>query len=158
MKSKGQVSGVRGQDCQHEALQRKGLLAKIHVAKSQMGLTDDEYGMILHGFKVNSAADLTIAQMENCVKLMKHYGWKQIKSRKHAPVSERLAALRSRCEEVAMTIENGRQRLPGLTQKICGVSALEWCRDAAKLERLLAVLGKIKTTESATKNGGTPYE
>jgi hypothetical protein len=55
-----------------------------------------------------------------------------------------MEALRSRCVEVAKTIDNGEKRLAGLAAKICGVASLTWCRDAAKLERLLAVLGSIK--------------
>jgi hypothetical protein len=46
--------------------------------------------------------------------------------------------------EVAKEIENGERRLAGLAMTICGVSSLTWCRDVNKLERLLAVIGKIK--------------
>jgi phage gp16-like protein len=125
--------------------QRRGLLAKIHIAKQQMGLNSGEYEMILKAFKVSTAADLTLPQLENMVKLLKHYGWKPRKSRKAAAHDDRLDALRRRCVEAAKALDNGEKRLAGLALKICGVSQLTWCRDAAKLERLLAVLGKIKS-------------
>lgn len=129
-----------------QAQQRRGLLAKIHVAKAQMHLNEGEYEMILRAFKVSTAADLTIPQLENMVKLLKHYGWKEtvIRRTKKGEDPLQLAALRHRCTEIAEEIENGQKRLAGLAQKICGTSQLAWCRDAAKLERLLAVLGKIK--------------
>lgn len=127
-----------------QANQRRGLLAKIHIAKQQMGLNDGEYDMILKSFKVATAADLTLPQLENMVKLLKHYGWKPRKSRAAADADDRLAALRYRCVETAREIPNGEKRLAGLALKICGTSQLSWCRDASKLERLLAVLGKIK--------------
>lgn len=130
------------------ARQRKGLLAKIHVAKAQMALTDGEYEAMLTAFKVESAKEMTVPQLENLVKLMKHHGWKESKPpRRHSRAGgnpEQLDALRRRCVEIAQEIENGANRLPGLVEKICGVSTLAWCRDVKKLERLLAVLGKIK--------------
>jgi|GEM_PF-806382 len=130
-----------------ETKQRRGLLAKIHIAKKQMGLNDGEYEMILKSFKVSTAADLTLPQLENMVKLMKHYGWKEVKGARGKDQGERLFALRRRCVEAVAGLENGDKRLAGLAEKICGTSQLAWCRDARKLERLLAVLGKIKEAE-----------
>lgn len=131
-----------------QAKQRRGLLAKIHIAKQQMGLNSGEYEMILKSFKVSTAADLTLPQLENMVKLLKHYGWKPRQSRRAKDQDDRLSALRRRCVDTAKGIKNGEKRLAGLALKICGVSTLNWCKDAAKLERLLAVLGKIKEAES----------
>jgi hypothetical protein len=61
-----------------------------------------------------------------------------------SPEAPRLAALRKRCVEEARKIPNGERRLAGLAAKICGTAQLAWCTDAAKLERLLAVLGRIE--------------
>ncbi len=135
-----------------EAAQRRGLLAKIHIAKSQMGLNDGEYEMVLRSFRVGTAADLTIPQLEQMVTLLKHYGWRPVrKIRRNVRPSDdpdRLDALRRRCIEVAESIGHGwEKRLAGLSQMICGTGNLSWCRDAAKLARLLAVLGKIKEQE-----------
>jgi hypothetical protein len=128
-----------------QAQQRRGLLAKIHVAKAQMHLSPDEYEMVLRSFKVSTAADLTIPQLENMVKLLKHYGWREtIRPTKKGENPIYLAALRHRCLDIAQVIKNGEKRLAGLAQKICGTAQLAWCRDARKLERLLAVLGNIK--------------
>jgi len=75
-------------------------------------------------------------------------GYYFVAGKKAAPADARLAALRTRCVEVAKTLDNGEKRLAGLATKICGFSSLTWCRDAAKLERLLAVLGSIKEKET----------
>lgn len=130
-----------------ERQQRNGLLAKIHLAKKQMQLSPDEYEMILRSLSVSTAADLNIPQLENMVKLLKHYGWKPARN-PHARRQSPLPALRRRCVEMAATIENSEKRLAGLARRICGTSQLAWCRDAAKLERLLAVLGNIVKEES----------
>jgi len=128
--------------------QRRGLLAKIHVAKAQMGLSEEYYGAMLSASKVKSTADMTIRQLENFVRLLKSHGWRAVKSRKAKPEDAQLIALRDRVREEALELKNGEARLPGLTKKICGVDRLEWCRSAAKLERLLAVLGKLQKTEN----------
>jgi len=126
------------------AQQRQGLLAKIHIAKKDLGLTDDQYEAMLSGMKVKSARELTVLQMEKLVQYMKHHGWRPGKSRKLKPVDAQIAALKDRVRETSLEIANGQERLPGLIKKICGVDSLTWCRDVNKLERLLAVLGKIK--------------
>jgi hypothetical protein len=127
--------------------QRNGLLAKIHIAKAQMGLNGGEYEMILRSFKVETAADMTIVQLEQMVKLLKHYGWKEIYLRKHDINPEQLIALRQRCVDLAKEIPNGEKRLSGLASKICGTSQLIWCHDIKKIERLLAVLRKVVDDE-----------
>jgi phage gp16-like protein len=134
-----------------ETKQRNGLLAKIHVAKKQMGLNDGEYEMILKSFKVSTAADMTILQLEQMVKLLKHYGWKEIKTDRGQRSEARdlqLIALRARCVEAAAGLENGEKRLAGLAEKICGTAQLIWCQDARKLERLLAVIAEIVKREA----------
>jgi phage gp16-like protein len=134
-----------------EAAQRRGLLAMVHIAKKDLGLNESEYEMILRGFKVASSGDLNIPQLERLVKYLKRLGWKPLRSRRRkrpADADARQAALRERCVEIAKTLENGEKRLSGLAAKICGFASLTWCRDAAKLERLLAVLGSIKGKET----------
>ena len=128
-----------------EVRQRRGLLAKIHIAKAEMGLNDGEYDMILKSFKVASSADMTIPQLEKMVKLLKHYGWKPRKlygAKKD--VTEQVAALKERVRVITLEIPNGDIRLPGLIKKICGVDTLAWSNNVKKLERLLAALSKIK--------------
>lgn len=130
-----------------EKKQRRGLLAKIHVAKNQMQLNDGEYDMILRSLGVASAGDMTIDQLEKMIKLLKHYGWKEIHVHRGAASEEQLIALRGRCVQAARELQNGDKRLAGLAEKICGTTQLVWCKDARKLERLLAVLGNIKREE-----------
>jgi phage gp16-like protein len=135
-----------------EKAQRRGLLAMVHIAKKDLRLREDEYEMILQGFKVASSGELNIPQLERLVKYLKRLGWKPVRSRRKkrpADATARLDALRARCVEVAKTLDNGEKRLAGLAAKICGFSSLTWCRNAEKLERLLAVLGSIKEKEAA---------
>jgi phage gp16-like protein len=132
---------------------RRALLAIIHIARKEMGLTDDQYDAILSGFKAErtgkpaeSAKDLTILQLENMVKYMKHLGFKHRKrwrNRMDKTEESQIMALHERARELASMLENGEKRLAGLCKSICGVSVLDWCKDIKKLERLLKVLGEI---------------
>ena len=55
----------RGAQCDE---QRKALLAKIHVAKKQLGLTEEEYRALLDGhFGAASAADLGLTDLKRLV-------------------------------------------------------------------------------------------
>lgn len=131
-----------------ELKQRRGLLAKIHIAKEQMRLNKDEYEMFLRSFGVASAGDIqTIAELERMVKILKSYGWREIKVPHKGASPEQVIALRGRCVAAAREIKNGDKRLAGLAEKICGTSQIVWCQNAKKLERLLAVLGNIKNSE-----------
>jgi phage gp16-like protein len=141
--------GQTKQDTQKR--ERNGLLAKVHVAKKQLGLSDDQYEAVLRGFEVASARDMTIPQLEQLVKYFRRLGFRPIKARWLKPPEKRkyhgdgqVIALWKRAREIAADIDGGTARLQGLVKKICGVEILEWCRDEDKLERLLKVLGEIR--------------
>ena len=89
-----------------EARQRRGLLAKIHIAKQDLGLTQDEYELILNGFKVASAAELTIPQLERLVTYLGKLGWRPVRLRRRRAADDeiRLAPLRRRCVEIAKSL------------------------------------------------------
>lgn len=129
--------------------QRNKLLAMIHIAKKDLGLTEEQYGAILHGFKVESAKDLSLIQLDSCVKYFKHLGWEyQPKPKQGGPDPKRVKALQERAKELAGKLENGEQRLQGLVRSVCRQTFLEWCTDVVKLERLLKVLGELNKAQS----------
>jgi hypothetical protein len=151
-----------------EAKQRLGLLAKVHIARDQMPLNDGEYEMLVRAAWQSTGSEtpapvyldkkkgltwtakyLTLHQLENMVKMLKHFGWKEISRRKTGINPEQIIALRGRCIQAAREIQNGDKRLVGLAEKICGTSQLVWCNSVPKLERLLAVLGKIKMEDKS---------
>jgi len=138
--------------------QRRGLLAKIHIAYQQQNLTDEDYwGILEREFGEHSRKGLTskeiakgkrtakylsILELQYLVDYFVQHGWK-------ARVrGQQVEKLRERATDIAGEIANGERRLKGLAKKILGVDRLEWCRDPARLKRLLAVLEKIKKTQS----------
>lgn len=127
--------------------QRNGLLAKIHIAKKELGLTQDKYEAILSGYEVDSAKDLTMPDLEGMVKYLKYLGWRPLRQRKRAPVERMITAMQDRCREMAGQINDGEKRLRGLVKSIGGVDTLEWLRDTMKLKQLLAIMEKYKNME-----------
>lgn len=125
--------------------QRKGLLAKVHIAKKELGLDDPTYQSILfRGFGEISAAKLVNPELEHLVKHFESCGWVP---RRRKGKKSYIAALRERIDQMAKEIPLTGRRLRGLCQFVCATDDPAWCRDAEKLRRLLAVLGKIKREE-----------
>lgn len=66
---------------EHKAKQvdeaRRALLAKVHIARKQLGLAPDEYRAILEGrFDVASSAELDVPALHKLVAYFKSLGWK----------------------------------------------------------------------------------
>lgn len=61
----------------------KGQLAKIHIAKAELGLTQEDYLSILSGFGVESSKDLDNSKADELIKHLKKLGWQpKIKKKK----------------------------------------------------------------------------
>lgn len=134
--------------------QRRGLLAKIHIAKQELGMLDEDYRAILAWYGVESAAELSIPELEDMLDHFKHLGWGERLSDRGRRKRRQIDALRRRAEELAGRLDNGLARLPGLVKKICGVDSLDWCRDEKKLRRLLKALAGIKRRDEREGGNG----
>lgn len=74
--------GKKATDSRSESI-RKGLLAKVHIAKAQLGLDDADWRAILEErFGVNSSALLSLGQLETLVTYLEKSGWKPTRARK----------------------------------------------------------------------------
>ena len=59
---------------------RKALLAKVHIAKTQLGMKDDEYLTLLDSYyNVSSAGVLGLTELKGLVLVMREYGFKPTK-------------------------------------------------------------------------------
>ncbi|MBN1830267.1 MAG: DUF1018 domain-containing protein [Deltaproteobacteria bacterium] len=135
-----------------EGKQRRGLLAKIHIAKKELGMSDDQYEAILSGFGVESSKDLPLVKLEQLARYLEYLGWKPFRPRRRTNVEKQITALQDRAVELAGQIENGTARLAGLVKSIGKVDALPWLRDTRKLKQLLSVLQRIRDQESIHGN------
>jgi len=122
--------------------QRRGLLAKVHIAIKDLCIDDDIYREILRReFGVASAAALSNRELESLVRYFQGKGWSP-KRGKSQP--DQVGALRERALGLKEQMAMSDVRFSRLCRRICGTDRLEWCREASKLKRLLAVMEKIR--------------
>lgn len=126
---------------------RKGLLAVVHIAKKELGLTDGEYRAALSQFGAASAGAMSVPELESLADYFKTLGFRGKGRDAARQANGQAAALRARILAEAGNLENGAARLAGLVKKICGVDRLEWCRDAARLKQVLSTISAIARTE-----------
>lgn len=135
------------------AASRRGLLAKVHVAKAQLGLDDDVYRAVLARHGVESSAALDIRGLEGLLAHFQDLGWSpappRAASRDPRPRQPRAAPGReaqlSKIE--ALLSEKGRTEggyVPwtyarAILKRQCGVERLEW----ATPEQLAAVIAAL---------------
>lgn len=106
---------------------RKSMLAKVHVAKKQLGMKDDEYRAMLNGmFEVESSKDLTPEQMHRFLIALAEVGFKGTKG--HAKAGS-----------------NRKKTIPAaLTEDTSGLDRTPLMR---KIEALLAEKGRVEGTD-----------
>ena len=122
--------------------QRRGLLAKVHIAIKDLCIDDDIYREILRReFGVASAAALSNRELESLVRYFQGKGWSP-KRGNYTP--DQVGALRERALGLKEQMKMSDVRFSRLCRRICGTDRLEWCREASKLKRLLAVMEKIR--------------
>ena len=127
-------------------IERRGLLAKVHIAKKQLALTDGEYRAALSGWGVASAGALSVSELSELVAYFEQLGFvpKRGGSKAAQPSNRQAEALRARIRAEFTEIDNGEKRLDGLVKKMCRVDRLEWCHNPAKLKQLLRIAKTIK--------------
>lgn len=124
---------------------RLALLAKVHIARAQLCIQEDDYRDIIeaHAPGKRSSKQLNINQLKTVIRYFESKGFKA-KGPKSV-VRSQTTALKIRArglldKAVAEGLVNSAS---GLVKKICGVDEINWCKDAGKLKRLLAVLDSI---------------
>lgn len=126
---------------------RRRLLVHIHIAKRDLGMTDEHYRILLEAlFGKSTAAALPIEELNHLVNYFKGLGWQPILV-DFKIKAQQLASLRKRSLDLAKQLPNGEKRLQGLCKKMCGVENVEWCKDYDKLRKLLAAMGNIVRLE-----------
>ena len=119
----------------------KSTLAKIHIARQQLGLDDDTYRAMLRSVAgVESAKDLTAAGASKVLAHMERSGFKPLRNigRRPATAPARSAQIR---KIEALLADAGRpwEYVGGMVRRICKVDAIEFC-DNAMLGKLIAAL------------------
>lgn len=126
--------------------QRRGLLAKVHIAIKELGLDDNAYRVLLaQAFGVKSSKDLRLIELERLISHFESCGW--VPRPKRGGKKSYLVALRERIQQVAQEAHFTGKRLRDLCRFACQVDDPAWCKDTEKLKRLLAILTKYEREE-----------
>lgn len=119
----------------------RSTLAKIHIAKQQLGLDDETYRVMLRSVGgVESAKDLTPTSAARVLAHLERSGFKPKGNVGRRPrVAGGRAAQLAKIE--ALLADAGRpwDYVNGMVKRICKVDAIEFC-DGEKLGKLIAAL------------------
>ena len=127
-------------------MSRKSALARIHIAKKDLGLSDEVYrGIIEAKFGESSAKKLTDTQLEQLAGHLRTLGWEPAPPKKKGRKPRNMsgtprAPLLSKIE--ALLTEAGRpwEYADGVARRVCGVEKVQWCTPA-QLQKVVAALG-----------------
>ncbi len=126
---------------------RRGLLAKVHIAKKQLAMNDAQYRNLLEDrYGVDSAGALSVAQLEDLVLHMGKVGWEQPqpKPKDGAP---REPGMIAKVEALLAELGSVQGRrvswnyARSILRRQCGVDRLEWAT-AEQLRGVVAALDK----------------
>lgn len=129
-------------------------LAKIHIAKKELGLTDQVYrDILMEQFRRDTAARLTPGQ---AFKLLQHFqrlGWKP-KSQQRLPgmaappdgQSRKIQALWITLHQAGVIRDGRDQAMLAFVKRITGTDRLQWC-DVGQKARVIEALKAMAARE-----------
>jgi phage gp16-like protein len=138
---------------------RQSLLAKVHIGAKALGLGEDLYRDLLHTrFGVESARDLTIAELEGFVGILKEKGWKPAPARNAKaerlasdPQSRLIRALWIELHRAGKVKDPSERALRHFVRRVTGIEALHWLtpeQASAAIAALKAWKGRNPATTS----------
>jgi len=136
----------------------RGSLAKIHIAKKDLGLSDEEYRDILRArFRKDSAAKLSQPQADQLIRHFQSLGWKPKQkslpgfggSLASDPMSRKIRALWLELAKGGVVRNKSEQALLTFVKKQVKVDRLQWASTGQKAQVIEALKywGKRKGVE-----------
>lgn len=113
---------------------RRADLAKIHLAKKQLGLDDDTYRDILWAVcRARSAADLDSQGRARLLAHFRHLGWRPAPARKAGgPKDRKIWSLWYQLKEAGLIAQASPKALRTEIRKLTGCDDLKFCTEAQK--------------------------
>lgn len=127
--------------------QRKAMICKIHVAKAQMRMGDDDYRSFLERVTGKTSSSLlSLAQLKRVLEELKDMGFRAKPARKaggrpqaDGPQAKKIRALWITLHQMGQVSDPSEQALARFAEKMSGVSDLKWMwsKDADKVIKAL---------------------
>jgi len=109
---------------------RKSLLAKVHIAKKDLGLDDDTYRLMLENLTgTDSAAKLTVPQLARVVADLRKQGWQgqpRKPARRKPVVASEAAAYIDKIEALLAEAKRPWTYAATMAKRMYRVDTLEW--------------------------------
>lgn len=137
----------------------KGQKALLHIAKAQVGMTEDEYRDLLQSVGVSSSADpgFSKVKFDQVMKHFKKLGFrrKAAKSTGQGPGARGLKSkekLLGKVDAILNDLGLKRGYADSIAQNMFGVDLVNWC-DADQLYKLVAALTYHQNRQGARGDG-----
>ncbi|MBX9813233.1 MAG: regulatory protein GemA [Sphingomonas sp.] len=125
--------------------QRRAMLAKVHLAKKQLGLADDDYRAAIEVVTgKRSAGDLSHAELEALLAEFERRGFKPARSaprsaRATSPVAQKARALWISLGQLGVVRDTSEKALEAFGKRQLGVERLQWA-DQSHSDALIEAL------------------
>lgn len=129
---------------------RRSMIAKLHLAKRDLALEDEDYRLILERTTgQRSASDLTSAQLDAALQEMQRLGWepKPASGRASNPAATKARAMLISLGLMGVIRNSSEAALNAFARRQIGVDSLSWA-DQAQVYKLIEALKAI-----ANRNG-----
>lgn len=143
---------------------RRSMIAKVHIAKQQLALCDDDYvAVVLRVTGHASSADCTNRQLEDLLKEFTRLGFKAVAKPKAQRAADHPAALKARALWISLhhlgAIDNPSEKaLEAFAKRQLGCARLQWA-DQSLAYKLIEALKAIGTRHGwdANLDGVAPH-
>jgi len=126
------------------------MIAKLHLARKDLALEEDDYRLVLHRVTgKRSASDLSAAQLDAALKEMKRLGWeaKPASGRVSNPAANKARAMLISLGLMGVIRNSSEAALNAFARRQIGVDRLSWA-DQSQVYKLIEALKAI-----ANRNG-----
>lgn len=129
---------------------RRNMLAKIHIAKKDLGLSDDAYRAILAEIGgAESAGDLDMDGLRKVVAHMRSRGFEPKRSKKTGSLPEgkakQIKRIWAQCYSMARPVP---EYADGMAKQMFGIAKVQWC-DHDQLHAMTSALTYQQRREGA---------
>ncbi|MEW5972328.1 MAG: regulatory protein GemA [Pseudomonadota bacterium] len=127
---------------------RRGLIAKIHIAKAQLGLDETAYRLLLNRHGADSASAMRLDQLEAVLQELQAKGWRPTPSRKAGKRKQAsgaevklIRALWLFLHEIGEVGNPTEAALAAYAKRVGGIDDLHWA-DESRRYRIIETLKK----------------
>jgi len=134
---------------------RKSLTARIHIAKSQLGMDEESYRALLGRFGASSCSALPVPALVQVLGEMERLGFKPLpkksQGKPHNAGSASMPAMMSKVEALLADMGLPWAYADGICKQMYGIERCAWVREPKQLQALIAALYNKQQKQKPTK-------